>query len=121
MTESENIPEIHYKELKHPECPICKDKLIMDDIGCWYCETFECGYSEYNNINRCQSDWCDNLVLSKDFDFYEMEENYCQIEIDCGTCLSQAIGEGEQERAENDALEEHMKHCNSDTCDCRNV
>ena len=56
MTESENIPEIHYKELKHPECPICKDKLIMDDIGCWYCETFECGYSEYNNINRCQSD-----------------------------------------------------------------
>lgn len=120
MTE-EHIPEIMYKELKHPTCPRCKEKLTEDEQGSWYCENFPgCSYAEYNNIGICQGE-CDELVLSPDINFPRMEHRYCQIERpDGGTCLGFAQHESEQAEAEHWEIMRHKETCNDDDCDCRN-
>lgn len=125
QSSDETIPEIKYTELKPLNCPKCENPLSMEDPGYWFCESgSECNYEESNNITRCQNDTagCDNLVLSNDFNFDDMEERYCQIpHPEGGSCLGYAYGEQDAFLAEQYALEEHMKNCNSETCDCRNV
>lgn len=114
-----SVIEKFYSKIELLICPKCKIKLEYEDQGCWCCSN--CSYCEYNNIERCNSDWCDNLILTKDFAFSKMEDRFCQVKGEHGeTCLGIAIGEAAQFEEEDRRFREHIKGCTREDCDCRN-